>query len=578
MPNTSTSWHKYIIFYLTKHKLFFILIFILIIISSILSLSIPFSLKLIFEIISITSNINKTFIICILCIVLMIIKYSIDICYRALTAKKTSVIFKNMACDLYDHLLTLGMDFYLNTKSGLFMQSFDQDMYVILRIVMNDFQLLISSLVQILFMIVFLAYLNPVLMGICLFFIPVYYIMKKIADSSIKKANGEMLKSWGNASSNIHETLGGIKAIKELNAEEYCSRKNKTFLQQAAIAFSKLEIQTAKTFVITSMFNQLVPFLVIILGLIVYKTNGISSGSLFAFFYIVIGFFSPLGSIVILSNSIQKGKQSVKRVISYLELKSNIIENDNVKDFNCIKGSIAFEQVSFAYNDKNILDKISFSIKEGESIAIVGASGSGKTTILSLIYRLYDPNNGCVKIDNENIKNIKLEQYRKHIGYVGQETILFHASILDNLKIANNEATTNEIYEACKLVGMHKEIMGTTDGYGTIIGERGMKLSGGQRQRLSLARMILKNPSVIIFDESFSNLDSESETNFFENIKEIFKGKTRIIISHRLSSIVNTNRIIYIDNSKIIDINTHKNLAQNNINYRELWKNQVNVN
>lgn len=578
MVSESSAWFSYLAKYTKKCRASLICIGVLVILSSILALSVPFAIKVIFDNWGTQNLRTNAFISAVVCLCLMFIKYFLDYFYKTLAAKKTSSMFAEMVKDFYEHMLSLGMDFYIGTKSGEFMQSFDQDMYVIVRMVMNDFLSLFSSIIQVLLMICFLAFINPVLMLISIAFAPAYYLLKKSTDKKTKRANDNMLKRWGEASSNIHENLTGIRAIKETNAETFFVEKNSQYLNEVAKAFYDLEKQTAKTNVVTSLFNQVVPFIVMIIGLLIYKANGMSAGGVFAFFYVIIGFFSPLGAIVIQSNSIQKGKVSVERVRKYFQEESNVREKESARSIEKLIGNISFENATFGYNEKDVLRNIDLRIKNGESVAIVGSSGAGKSTLLNLLYRLYDAKDGLVKIDDIDVKDYKLSDLRKQIGYVGQETVLFHTTIKENLQIANSNASMEDIYRACKIAGIHDAIMQKENKYETVIGEKGMKLSGGQRQRIALARMILKKPSIAIFDESFSNIDSETEYAFFESIKNELRGKTILIISHRLSSIINTDKIVYMENGSIVEIDTHEKIFQRNPKYRELWKEQAAIN
>jgi len=569
---------NYLTKFANKSKLALFFICTLVFISNCLALSVPVAIKGIFDTLGTSKPDNRVLIFAFICLFLMAIKYVLDYYYKSLAAAKTSKMFSEMVNELYEHMLLLGMDFYIGTKSGEFMQSFDQDMYVIVRMVMNDFLSLFASIIQVILMLGFLTYLNPVLMIISLAFVPLYYMLKKATDGKAKIANDNMVKKWRDASSNIHENLSGIKAIKEANAEKYCARKNREYSEHVAEAFCSLEKQTAKTSAVTSMFNQVVPFIVMLIGILFYKENGLTTGSIFAFFYVIVGFFSPLGTIVIQSNSIQKGKVSIERVTKYLDVTSNVMEKKDALSIGKLIGNISLKNVNFRYNDKNAIRNVNLEIKNGESVAIVGPSGAGKSTLLSLIFRLYDPQEGVVKIDDHDVKDYIISDLRKQIGYVGQETVLFHTTIKENLLISNRDASTDEIHNACKLAGIHNAITQKELKYETVIGENGMKLSGGQRQRIALARMILKSPSIVLFDESFSNIDSESEYAFFENIKDVFRGKTIIIISHRLSSVMDADKIAYMENGNIQEINNHENLMRNNKRYQDLWKNQALVN
>tara|TARA_B100001758_G_C18239669_1_gene519808 strand:- start:50 stop:934 length:885 start_codon:yes stop_codon:yes gene_type:complete len=281
---------------------------------------------------------------------------------------------------------------------------------------------------------------------------------------------------------------------------------------------------------------------------------------------------TPAKDISKASYSIQKGNAAAERILEVLKARNNIKESDNAIELKKFKESISFENVNFSYLEKITLNNISFNIKKGETVALVGPSGGGKTTIANLLNRFYDIDSGKIKIDNISIKSIKKSSLYKLIGIVTQESILFNDTILNNLLIGNPKAEKKEIYNAVKSANADEFIEKLEHKYSTIIGNSGNNLSGGQKQRLSIARALLKNPEILILDEATSSLDTVSENLVQEALNKLMIGRTSIVIAHRLSTIQKADKIIVIDNGKIIEFGTHKSLMNSSMIYKNLVK------
>jgi len=281
---------------------------------------------------------------------------------------------------------------------------------------------------------------------------------------------------------------------------------------------------------------------------------------------------TPAKDISKASYSIQKGNAAAERILEVLTARNNIKESDNAIELKKFKESISFENVNFSYLEKITLNNISFNIKKGETVALVGPSGGGKTTIANLLNRFYDIDSGKIKIDNISIKSIKKSSLYKLIGIVTQESILFNDTILNNLLIGNPKAEKKEIYNAVKSANADEFIEKLEHKYLTIIGNSGNNLSGGQKQRLSIARALLKNPEILILDEATSSLDTVSENLVQEALNKLMAGRTSLVIAHRLSTIQKADKIVVIDNGKIIEFGTHKSLMTSSKIYKNLVK------
>jgi len=284
----------------------------------------------------------------------------------------------------------------------------------------------------------------------------------------------------------------------------------------------------------------------------------------------------PIASIGWVTSLVQQADASQERINEFLKEKPEITNKKETPDE--IHGSIAFKNVSFTYDDTNItaLKNVSFEVKSGETLAIIGKTGAGKSTILELIGRLYDVQNGEISIDDRNIENLNLDSLRNSIGYVPQDAFLFSDSIKSNIKFGKTNASDDEIFEAAKNASVHKNIIGFSKGYDTVLGERGITLSGGQKQRVSIARAIIHDPKILLFDDCLSAVDTETEEEILNNLFKISKEKTTIIVSHRISSAKNADKIIILEDGAIVQQGTHSQLLNQQGYYKELYAKQLN--
>ena len=268
---------------------------------------------------------------------------------------------------------------------------------------------------------------------------------------------------------------------------------------------------------------------------------------------------------------IQKGSAAAQRIYEILDEKNTIKDSINAKSINSVKNKITYSNVSFKYQSLNVLNGINFEILKGQKVALVGQSGSGKTTIADLLARFYDIEIGKIFIDNINVKDIKKSNLRNMMGIVNQDSILFNDTIYNNIRLSNQSAKKEDVINAAKVANAHDFILKTESGYNTIIGDQGNKLSGGQKQRLSIARAVLKNPDILILDEATSSLDTESEKLVQESLENLMKSRTSLIIAHRLSTIKNADKIIVLDKGKVVEEGTHDNLIKKKGHYKKLY-------
>jgi len=282
--------------------------------------------------------------------------------------------------------------------------------------------------------------------------------------------------------------------------------------------------------------------------------------------------FIPLGFLGIVYRQLKYSLADMDLLFKLLERDAEVKDKDDAKAINISRGEVVFDKVNFSYNeDRQILHGVSFIIPAGEKAAVVGPSGSGKSTLARLLFRFYDIDTGCIMIDQQDIRNVTQDSLRKGIGIVPQDTVLFNDSIYYNIQYANNNASKEQVFEAAKYASIHEFIDGLPQGYDTMVGERGLKLSGGEKQRVAIARVILKNPKVLVFDEATSSLDSQSEQTILKALREVAEDHTALVIAHRLSTIVDADRIYVLKEGRIVEQGSHTELLENKALYAELW-------
>ena len=368
----------------------------------------------------------------------------------------------------------------------------------------------------------------------------------------------------------LDESLIGVKIIKGYNATNYIIRKFKKINED----FSAISRSMAKRQQLGSPVSEFLGVAAVSV-ILVYGGNLVTGGNLAASEFIAyIGIFSqitrPVRAITDSLSTINQGIAAGERVLGLLDEKSQIVSPPDAVKLESFNNEIEFRNVSFSYDCKKVIDNISFKIKKGETIALVGPSGGGKSTISDLIPRFYDVQEGQILIDGIDIRKYDIKSLREHMGIVAQETILFNDTIENNIRLGKRDANLSDIKKAAKVANAENFILETENGFETNIGDRGMKLSGGQRQRLSIARAVLKNPDILILDEATSALDTESEKLVQDALNSLLKGRTSLVIAHRLSTIHNANHIIVIEHGKIAEQGTHQELMDKNGIYAKL--------
>ena len=483
---------------------------------------------------------------------------------------------RDMRQQLFDHYEKLSFSYYDQNNSGQMMSKLVSDLFDIAEFAHHGPENLFISLIKIIGSFTFLFLINwrlaiPLsLLVVCMF------LFSLSQNKRMQTTFMENRKKIGDVNSSLQDTLAGIRVVQSFANEEV--ERKKFYKSNHAFLLSKdANYRCMGNFMGWNLFFQGMMYLVTLTfgGYLIAKGQ-MQVGDL-AMYSLYIGIFiSPIQILVELTEMIQKGLSGFRRFLDVMETEPEIQDAPDAKELENVKGHVSYEDVSFHYSDDDtlVLSHVSFDIPAGKSIALVGPSGGGKTTICSLLPRFYDVTGGRVTIDGQDVRSLTKKSLRSQIGSVQQDVYLFCGTIRENIAYGKPDATMEEIIEAAKKANIHEFIQELPDGYDTFVGERGTRLSGGQKQRISIARVFLKNPPVLILDEATSALDNESERRIQKSLEELAKNRTTITIAHRLSTIRNADEILVVTEDGIAERGTHKELLLKDGIYAHYYKMQ----
>ncbi len=479
----------------------------------------------------------------------------------------------NMRQDLFSHYQKLSFAFYDNQKVGSLLSRVTSDLFDITELLHHGPEDIFISLIKILGAFAILLNVNFKLALITFAFVPLMAAYAYYFNRKMKRAFKERRVKIGIINGQIEDSLSGIRVVKSFANEDVEMHKfgegNKSFVKAKDISYRYM----AGYHTGLGAFTTLITVAVLISGVLFMANGSLKVTDLLTFLLYIGNFTEPVKKLVNFTEMFQNGYSGFERFMEIMEIEPDIQDKETAVSVSKLEGVIDFENVSFHYgtNETNVLNNINLHVDAGEYMALVGASGVGKTTLCSLIPRFYEATEGTIRIDGKDIRNMKLRDLRNQIGIVQQDVYLFAGSILENIRYGNPSATDEEVIEAAKWANAHEFIMSFPDGYDTDIGQRGAKLSGGQKQRLSIARVFLKNPPILIFDEATSALDNESEQVVQESLEKLAKNRTTFVIAHRLSTIRNAKRILVLTENGIEEEGTHEELMQRKGAYETLY-------
>jgi subfamily B ATP-binding cassette protein MsbA len=484
-------------------------------------------------------------------------------------------VLRDLRNMLYRKILKLSIGFFTETRKGDVMSRITGDVQEIEFSIMSSLEMTFREPITIIISVAALIIISPQLTLFILILLPVSGAIIGIIGKNLRKMSMKGQVKMGELMSTLEETLSGMRIIKAFNAEK---RVTNTYTRQNNELTQIQNRIMRKRFLASPVSEFLgVSVLVVVLwyGGRLALTGHMDAGALIAYVGIFSQIINPAKNFSQAIYNIQKGRASLDRINVILEADEQIFENPNAVDLKSFSQELEFRNVSFAYENELVLKNINLKVAKGKSVALVGQSGSGKSTMVDLIPRFYDIKEGDILIDGVSVKDLKIKQLRALMGNVNQESILFNDSIFNNIAFGLEEATLEKVEAAARVANAHDFIMATEKGYETNIGDRGGKLSGGQRQRISIARAVLKNPPILILDEATSALDTESEHLVQEALFNLMKNRTSIVIAHRLSTIKHVDEICVLHEGEIVERGTHDQLLEKNGYYKKLYDLQM---
>lgn len=481
----------------------------------------------------------------------------------------------DMRRDIFNHLQRLSFNYFDNTKTGQIMSRIVNDLFDISELAHHGPEEIFISVIKIVGAFIILMTVDVKLTLIIFAFVPfmmafAFYYNNKMR--SVFKRNRQKI---ADVNAQLEDSIAGIRVVKSFSNEDIEKEKfafgNTEFLQTKTDSYYYM----GKFFSGIKLFDGSIYIVVVILGSLFVKSGAINTIDMMTYLLYVNTLLTPIRSLINFTEQFQRGMTGFERFLEVLDTEPDIQDKEDSIELGDVKGSVTFENVSFKYDEGvHVLKGIDLKLKPGETVALVGPSGGGKSTLCSLIPRFYDVTEGSIKIDDQDIRDIKLESLRKNIGIVQQDVYLFAGTIMENIRYGKPGASDEEVLEAARKANAHEFIEAFEKGYETYVGERGVKLSGGQKQRISIARAFLKNPPILILDEATSALDNQSEKIVQQSLEELASNRTTFIIAHRLSTIRKAKNILVLTDNGIEERGSHAELLQNDGIYASLYNAQ----
>ncbi len=480
----------------------------------------------------------------------------------------------DMRNDIFEHYQKLSFNFYDNQKTGQLMSRITNDLFDITELCHHGPEDIVISIIKFVGTFIILININLPITLIVFAFIPIMFAFAMHMKNKMNKAFKTNRERIAEINAQIEDNLSGIRVVKSFANENKEMDKfhdgNRRFVESKRNSYWQMATFHSGLGFFISLIN-----VAVIVGGTALLTNGkIKLSDLLTFLLYINNIIEPVRKLINFTEQFQNGITGFDRFMEIMNIQPDIVDKKDAVKIKDVKGAIEFDKVSFRYQDtkSDVFRNINLKVEAGDYLALVGSSGVGKTTLCSLIPRFYEATEGKILLDGIDIRNIKMRSLRMNIGIVQQDVYLFAGTVLDNIRYGKLEATDEEIIEAAKNANAHEFIMELPDGYNTYIGQRGVKLSGGQKQRLSIARVFLKNPPILIFDEATSALDNESEKVVQESLEKLAKNRTTFVIAHRLSTIRNAKNIIVLTEDGIKERGTHSELLSQNGVYAGLYR------
>lgn len=481
----------------------------------------------------------------------------------------------DMREDIFAHLQKLSFSYYDNNKTGQIMSRIVNDLFDITELAHHGPEEVFISMIKIIGSFFILLSIDVKLTLITFAFIPFMMGFAFFYNRKMRSVFRRNRQKIAEINAQIEDSIAGVRVVQSFSNEkveqEKFTKGNKGFLDTKKESYYYM----GRFFSGIRLFDGIIYIVVVIAGAYFIKCDAISTSDLVAYLLYINTFLVPIRSLIDFTEQFQKGMTGFERFLEIMDTEPDIKDSEDSAALDKVKGRVEFENVSFKYDEGgHVLKDINLNLEPGETVALVGPSGGGKSTLCSLIPRFYEVTNGTIRIDGMDIRDIKLESLRKNIGIVQQDVYLFAGTILENIKYGKPGASSEEVIEAAKRANAHDFIMGLEKGYDTYVGERGVKLSGGQKQRISIARAFLKNPPILILDEATSSLDNQSEKVVQQSLESLSSNRTTFVIAHRLSTIRRAKTILVLTDNGIEEKGSHEELINSNGVYASLYNAQ----
>lgn len=495
--------------------------------------------------------------------------------YRQYFAQWTaSKILYDIRDQLFTHLQKLSLRYYANTRAGEIISRVINDVEQTKNFVITGLMNVWLDIVTIIIAVAIMMTMDVKLTLVSIILFPFYGLSVKYFYGKLRHLTRVRSQALAEVQGHLHERVQGMPVIRSFATEEFeqgqFAKENSNFLGKALDHTS----WNAKTFAIVNTLTDIAPLIVISFAGYQVIHGDLTIGTMVAFIAYIEQLYNPLRRLINSSTTLTQAFASMDRVFEFIDVPYEVVDKPNAKKADQVKGEVEFKHISFRYHEKEplIIENLSLRVNKVETVALVGMSGGGKSTLVSLLPRFYDVTEGQILLDNRDIRDYEAQSLREQIGMVLQDTFLFSNTVRENILIGKPDATEEEVVQAAKVANAHEFILKLPNGYETKVGERGVKLSGGQKQRVSIARVFLKNPPILILDEATSALDLESEHLIQEALEKLAKERTTFIVAHRLSTITHADKIVLIEDGKIVEQGTHQDLMQKEGHYYNLFQ------